>query len=215
MVSNPVLLLFALATLIGTAVIVAAVVIVITSGGGLGPNDACRNELTGEVRPITRDVSYADSFQRAWNEIAAQVIAGQPEVTVHLSENEVSSRATEYLEARDAPIDDIVVCFYDGLAEGRGKVRLPVAAGLPLVGGLFETEARVIGTMDLSGEHPRLAITDFDAGDLPRFIERAARDDVEREINDRLADLTLLYNYGLSFAEGVATVTAAVPSPAP
>lgn len=206
MIANPLLLLFALATLAGTVIIAAGVAYVVLGGDGYGPNDACRNPVTGEERPVTRDVSYTASFDGIWEQIAAQVAAGQTEVTVHLTESEVSSRAADYLQARDAPLDDILVCFHDGYAEGRATVEAPGASGLPLVGGLFKAESRVTGSVDLSGRHPRLVIDRLEAGDLPGFLEDEVRDDVEQAINDRLDDLPLGYDYNVSLSEGVATV---------
>jgi hypothetical protein len=178
------------------------------------PTGACRNPLTGEERVVERDVTYAETFQQTWDSINAQLSAGASEVTLPFSESEVTSRAAAYLDERDAPIKDLVVCFHDGTAEARATVEVPGASDLPLLGGLFDTTARVTGTLDLAGEHPRLVITDFDAGDLPGFVEDELRDSVQSAINDRLTGLAIRYNYtSLVFTEGAATITATAAVP--
>jgi hypothetical protein len=120
----------------------------------------------------------------------------------------VTSRAAAYLDERNAPINDLIVCFHDGYAEARAAVEVPGAADVPVIGGAFDSDARVRGTVDFSGVQPRLVITEFEAGNLPGFIERRARDDVERAINRSLEDLHVRYDYAVTFAEGAATVVA-------
>ena len=209
MVPSPVTIFFGLVLFAAVGVITAGVAFFVLTREDLGPAGACRNALTGEERPVQRDVAYAETFQQTWNSVASQIEAGATEVTLGFSESEVTSRAAAYLDERDAPLDNLVICFHDGLAEARADIEVPGASGLPVIGGLFDTTVRVTGTLDLASEHPRLVLTDLDAGSLPGFIEDELRGDVEQEINYRLAGLTIRYNYtSLVFTEGAATITA-------
>lgn len=209
MVPGPFRLLLGVAVFTAAAAIVVTVAFVLLTSEDLGPKNACRDPLTGEERAVSRDDTYAETFQQTWNSVATQIEVGATEVTLGFSESEVTSRAAAYLDERDAPVNNLVICFHEGFAEARADVEVPGASGLPVIGGLFDTAARVTGTLDLAGEHPRLVITDLDAGDLPGFVEDELRADVEREINDRLTGLTIRYNYtSLVFTEGAATITA-------
>jgi len=214
-IQNPLTLLFAFAVLVGTGVIVGATAIVVLGGDDLGPANGCRNAATGEVRPVQSDVALSESFQRAWDQIAHQLLAGQAEVTASFSESDVTSRARDYLGEKDVPVSDVIICFHDGTAEARAKVKVPGASDIPLIGGLFDTTARVTGKVDMTTENPRLVITDFDAGDLPGFLEDAARDEVESAVNDHLTEETLQFGYTVTFAEGTATVTGRARPAAP
>jgi hypothetical protein len=184
----------------------AAIGVALLSGGSLGPSDACENPVTGEERSIARDAVTAQAFQQAWLNAADQIIAGAPEATVTLDEARVTARAAEYLEDRDAPLEDLVVCFHDGYAEARATVEAPGLGDLPLTGDFFDTQAEVTGTIDLSGSDPRLVVDDFEAGNLPGILEDQVRDRVEDAVNERLTDLDVVLQYEITFAEGQATV---------
>jgi hypothetical protein len=213
-VPSPFRLFINLAVAAVVAFIVFSVAFIVLGGEDLGPSNVCRNAVSGEGRPVQRDVSQAQVFQQSWDSINAQLAGGAAEVTLPFSESEVTSRASQFLDERDAPVDDLVICFHDGYAEARATVGVPGGSGIPLIGGVFDTTARITGTLDLSGEHPRLVITDFDAGRLPGIAEDAIRDHVEDEVNERLAGLTLRYTYtSLTFTEGTATITATATVP--
>jgi hypothetical protein len=57
------------------------------------------------------------------------------------------------------------------------------------------------GTIDLSGEHPRIDITDLDAGSLPGFATGLLEDELESLVNDELDKLTLDRAYDVTFTE--------------
>ena len=211
MVPSPLTIFLSLVILTATGVIVGGILFVALTSGDLGPDDACENPLTGEERHVVRDATAVAAFQQQWDSIAAQVLAGQPEVVLTFDESQVTARAAAYLDARDAPVDDIVICFHDGYAEARGNAEAPVLGDLPLIGSGFDTETRIRGTVDLTGPSPRLIVTDLDAGSLPGAIEDEVRDEIVRAINDRLTDLAIQYDYALTFTEGFATITARVP----
>jgi hypothetical protein len=213
-IPNPFTLIIGFVVFTASAVIVIGIAYVLLKDDDLGPADACQDAVTGEQRDIQRDVAYAETFQQTWDSINAQLAAGATEVTLGFSESEVTSRAAAYLDERDAPLDDLTICFHDGYAEARASVEVPGASDLPLVGGAFDTTARITGTLDLTGEHPQLVVTDFDAGNLPGIVEDELRDSVEDSVNDRLTGLTLRYDYtSLVFTEGTATITATAVVP--
>ena len=214
MVPSPFRILFGVVVAGTAAIIVVTVAFVLFGGEDLGPKNACRNAVTGEERPVSRDDTYAQTFQQTWDSIDEQLTAGATEVTLGFSESEVTSRASAFLDERDAPVHDLVVCFHDGYAEARATVEVPGASDLPLIGGLFDTTARVKGTLDLAGEHPKLVITDLNAGRLPGFVEDELRSNVQDEVNKRLDDLVIRYDYtSLVFTEGTATITATTALP--
>ena len=215
MIPGPLTIFLGFVILSATGVIVAGILFVLLTGGSLGPEDACENAVTGEVRPVVRDSTAEQSFQQNWDSIAAQVMAGQPEVTLTFDESQVTSRAASYLDARDAPVEDIVICFHEGYAEARGIAEAPVAGDLPLVGDAFDTESRIEGTLDLEGSSPRLVISDLDAGRLPSAVEDEVRDEIASAINDRLTGLPITYDYTIAFGEGFMTITARVPQGVP
>lgn len=213
-IPNPFTLIIGLVVFAASAVIVLGIAYVILKDDDFGPTNACRNAVTGEDRDVQRDVAYADTFQQTWDSINAQLAAGATDVTLGFSESEVTSRAAAYLDERDAPLTDLVICFHDGYAEARASVEVPGASDLPLVGGAFDTTARITGTLDLTGEYPQLIVTDFDAGTLPGVVEDELRNSVEDSVNERLTGLTFRYNYtSLAFTEGAATITATTLPP--
>jgi hypothetical protein len=211
-VPSPLTIFLGLVVLFAVAFIGFAVGVVLFSGGSFGPADACENPVTGEERPIARDSTTAQAFQQAWINTAGQIAGGAPDATVALDEARVTARAAEYLEERDAPIEDLVICFHGGEAEARATVEAPGLSGLPLVGDAFKTNAKLTGTVDLSGQAPRLIVHDFDAGHLPGFLEDQVRDQVEDAVNDRLSGLRIVHQYETAFTEGTATVVVR-PSP--
>jgi len=200
-------LFFLLATpfILGAVVIGLAVYFVVATAGGA--EEGCRNPVTGEVRPLLNDPGAAASFQETWDSLLAQALTGQTALTAAFNESQVTSRAQQYLDARDAPLEDIAICFHEGEAEARARTGVPHASDLPLFGSIFEADVKIRGTIDLTGGYPRLVISDLDADGVPGTLTGRLRHQVEDAVNPRLTDLDLVYEYNVIFTEGAATVT--------
>jgi hypothetical protein len=159
------------------------------------------------VRTIESSDALAEEFDQAWNDANAGVAGGQPEVSFSLTEAQVSSRTERFLKDGGAPIKDVTVCFHEGSAEALGKFEISTLNDLPLIGGVFEPEVKVAGTVDFEGERPSLEISELDAGALPGFVEDRIKDRAEDEVNGLLDDLQLNFSYSLTFTEGQVQVT--------
>ena len=88
-------------------------------------------------------------------------------------------------------MDEVIICFHNGDAEARGKVKLPAVGDIPVVGMPSRPTSSCAGHMDLSGDHPQIVITDIEAGNLPKKITDQVEDQVVDIINGRLDDLNL------------------------
>ncbi len=208
-------ILTVITSLIGLGV-VAAIIGAITltalaATGGPGETNGCRSDQANasgehEVRGVTSESALADTWQAKWSVFDQQLDAGQP-ASVSFTESESTSRATRYLDAKEAPLNDLVVCFHDGEAEASGKVKLPVLGDLPGVGGAFESNVQARGTIDFSGPHPKITMTKFEAGNLPSSAADRLEGQVEDMINDRLGDLNLEHKYTPKFSEGAIEIS--------
>jgi hypothetical protein len=204
-VQNPLILLFAAAAAAGTFVIGAAVVFLLIIDTGSFETGRCR-ALDGIVREIERSDAFARSFDRIWDELTIQAIAGASNFHVTLTESEVSARAAELL-GDDFPVSEITICFHDGYAEAWAKGEIPTLGDLPLFGGLFDAVARARGTLDFSGPYARFTFSELNIENVPGFIEDEIRDEAEKEANETLATMPLDYEYNLTFTEGAVTVS--------
>ena len=193
--------------------VVAGVVlfaVLASSGGPDEPVGTCRNSgaSPGSVPlPSLRDIATTPALAQAWQE-RWDAFRSEQGASVAFEESDVTSRADEWLEDEDVPLKHVTVCFYDGEAEARATAEVPGASDIPLLGGAFETEVSARGTIDLSGEHPRIDITDLDAGSLPGFATGMLEDDLESLVNDELDRLTLDRAYDVTFTETRAEITA-------
>ena len=194
--------------LLGLAVLVGA----LADAGDTGPPQGqCRDylaqdQINSQPRDAAFDSTSAQQWQQRWDQFSAQLRAGQP-ASVTFSEKEVTSRAAEYLKEKNAPLDDLTVCFHNGEAEARAKAKLPALGDLPLLGGAFDTRVRVRDTIDMSGEHPRIRISSIDGGNLPDFATNRIKSEVENAVNDRLTNLGLAQKLTVTFSEGQAQVS--------
>ena len=197
-------------TLIGLcvlAVVIGAITLTaLAATGGPGETNGCRRDQANasgqhEVRGVNNEAALADTWQAKWATFDQQLDAGQT-ASVSFTESESSSRATRYLHSKEAPVEDLTVCFHNGEAEASGKVKLPVLGDLPGVGGVFESRMMARGTIDFSGPHPKIMITKFEAGNLPSDASDRLKGQVEDMINTRLDDLSLEHKYTPKFSEG-------------
>ena len=203
---NPYLSLVML--LLGAAITVAVaggVVIAILAAGDVGETTGnCRNrELSSEsaVRDSVNDPALATQWQERWDQLNATLDSGQP-TSVTFGESDATSRATQWAEETDAPLSDLTICFYDGIAEAHGRMEIPTLNDLPLAGSVFDTEVRIVGRIELGGEHPRIRISEIDAGDFPDWASEPLQDEIEEIVNDRLADYDIKHKYTVTFREG-------------
>jgi len=208
-------ILTVITTLIGLCV-VAAIVGAITltalaATGGPSDTKGCRSDQASpsgqnEVRGVNNEDVLATAWQAKWSAFGRQLDAGQP-ASVAFTESESTSRAARYLNAKEAPVDDLVICFHNGEAEASGKVKLPVLGDLPGVGGAFESRMMARGTIDFSSPHPKITFTKFEAGNLPSSAADRLKGQVEKMINDQLGDLTLEHKYTPNFSEGAIEIS--------
>jgi hypothetical protein len=208
LVAKPVLFLAVLfgglATVAAGALLAAYVLA--ASGQPGDPPGVCRGRVldTGPpLREVVADPSLAEHWQARWEEFREALEAGE----ITFEESEATSRAAAFLRETGAPLSDVTICFYEGEAEARAKANLPLLSNLPLIGGIFDTNVRVRGRIDLTGQHPRISVAQLEAGQLPGFIAGAVQDDAERLVNERLKRLELAQDYGVAFHEGQVQIT--------
>jgi hypothetical protein len=124
------------------------------------------------------------------------ILDGGSPASITLDESEISSRADRYFRD-DTVLDvsDVRVCIHDGFGEATGT--LEAVAGL-------DAEVSISGTVDLSGDAPKIKIDDIDIGNVPDFLIDVTDTifGVESDINGALDDITLKHTYTATLAEG-------------
>ncbi|HLC28441.1 MAG TPA: hypothetical protein VJL07_03240 [Dehalococcoidia bacterium] len=197
-------------SLIGLVVLAAVAgsvaMVGLAATGDVGEANGCRNDVadasgTHEVRGVNSDATLADAWQAKWSEFDSKLDAGQS-ASVSFTESESTSRAARYLDQKDAPITNLIICFHDGVAEASGNVDLPVLGDLPGIGGAFDSNVLVRGTIDLGGANPTIQITKTEAGNLPADAAEQLKGSIEAVVNDRLNDLNLQHKTTVKFSEG-------------
>lgn len=151
-----------------------------------------------EDRPIVLSDSAAASYQTAWDGFQATLDSGQA-ATVTLNETEVSSRAQQWLDERDAPITELRICFTDGGAGASAKLDAPFMPG--------DIDVLVRGTLILTGDQVEVDIDELEVGGLPGPLNDPVQSFVEDVIADETIDLELERDYQLAFSEGSVTVS--------
>ena len=206
-----------LTMLLGAAVTIAVgggfIVGILASGSVGEAAGKCRNvELNLEnpgspgLRDALTNADLADQWQTRWDGFNATLDSGAAG-GVTFEEGEATSRVARWIDETDAPLSEVTVCFYDGTAEARGHVNIPILNDVPLIGGVFETDVRVLGRIELGGDHPRIRIAEMDAGDFPDWMSDPIKDDIEEIVNDRLANLTIKHQYTVTFRESQMEIT--------
>jgi hypothetical protein len=190
-------------------VLVTGVVLGILASGDAGePPGKCRNSAFDLERPGStglRDAvtspELAAQFQQRWDAFEAQLDAGSP-ASVTFEEGELTSRVSQWVNDTGASLNDVTICIYDGKAEGRATAEIPYLAKVPILGNVYETDVRVLGRIDLIGEHPEITVVELDAGDIPDWAVDPIQDDLEDIVNDRLADYDIEHDYTVTYREG-------------
>ncbi len=184
-----------LSLLIAAVILVGINVILAFSGGP----DPC-NPGGG---PITVDAASAAKFQEKWDAFDIILDGGSPS-SVTFNESEVTSRADQYIrDETDVDFKDIRICIHDGFGEATGS--LEAILGL-------DTDVKISGTLDLTGDHPVAKDVDIDIGNVPGFLTDAIEGFVDDAIDEALEDIELSHTYTPALAEGEALIDG-VPTP--
>jgi hypothetical protein len=175
-----------------------------------GPDDrqrVCRDRVSGpdeEEPPAEREIVIDDAlaaeWQIRWEIYTGHINAGEV-ASIVFDESSVNSRADQFIASEGIPLDKVFVCFHNGEAEARATANNPILGGIPLLGDVTDTDVRATGRIDLSGSHPRINITEVEAGSLPGFATWIVERDLESVINRRLNRLTLPHAFDVTFRE--------------
>jgi hypothetical protein len=196
---------------LATIAIVGAIVVGILAAGDLGPEAGkCRNTRPGGGRGQFRDVEnnaeLAEEWHQRWNEFNTKLDALEP-ATVTFTEGQATSAAAQWADENDVDLGDVTICFYNGFAEARGHAEIPGFRRIPIFGGVFDTDVRMRGRIELGGQEPRIRVNNTDAGDFPDWADEPIQDDVVAMINEKLADYAIDRNYVVTIREGQLEVT--------
>ena len=151
-----------------------------------------------EGRPIDAEPLQAASFQQDLEQLKATLDAGQV-ASVVLDDREVTSRARLWAEEHDLSISDIVVCFSAEGGAASGKIDIPF---LPV-----DVDVLIRGTVDLTGEHPEIAIEEIEVGGLPGPVADRVKVVINSLLEDQTEELELGYYFGVAFEEGEMTIS--------
>jgi len=156
---------------------------------------------TGSPNPcVDREISISSGartqLQDKWDAFKLRSASGA--TTEMFTETEVTSRAVEFLEDEGIDIENLQVYFCEeGYAEATGT----------FVGGGPNIDLLVRGTLDLSGNLPRIDIDKIQGGNLPGFLPIRALVD---SIDDEAKDLDISVNLTtITFDDGNVTVQGA------
>lgn len=184
-----------LALLLGLIVIgVPLVVLILFILAVTGSPGSC----VPDGRTITISPAGAASFQTKWEQLDAALDAGQVS-TVVFDDSETTSRARQWIDEHDVPASDVYICFEAGRGSGSAKIDVPFFPG--------DVDVLVHGTLNLTGDHPKIEIDKIEAGGLPGPLTHLLEGFVIGLVDDQTQDLTLTHDYGIAFSDGQATVT--------
>jgi len=173
--------------------VVTLVVVLIALAAFVGSPGECDS---GE-REVVISSALAQQFQDKLDDLDEQLDAGQA-ISFTLDESEATSRGREFLDEKNAPIEDLKVCFNGERVSASGK--LSAVLGL-------DVKVKVSGALDLSGEHPRLDDLDIDVGGVPGFVIGRIEGIIEDVINDQLDHIDVEHQLEITFGEGTATLS--------
>jgi len=152
--------------------------------------------FTGSPQPCAaRDIPYSSA---ASQELRAQYKAlALRGGTGNFSEAQATSRGVDYVNEKDAPVEDLQVYFCpQGYAEASGKVKI---LGL-------KSKVVVRGTLDLSGPQPEIVIQSVRAGNLPSAAAKPVVNAVLNAGNLKTLDIDERIS-NLAITDGQAAVT--------
>ncbi len=147
--------------------------------------------------PIIVSDADADSFDQKWDALDAVLDGGSPSSDT-FNESEISSRADQYFRKEKAlDFRDVRVCIYDGYGEATGT--LDAILGL-------QVEVKLKGTMDLTGDKPKIDIDDMEFGKVPGWFVDVTDAIFGNDINEALEDIELEHTYAPTLTEGQAQI---------
>jgi hypothetical protein len=160
--------------------------------------------FTGSPSPCTdrefEPSSAASQQLRAeWDQFSAAAAQGRAEIV--LTELGVTSRAVEYIDEKDIPLKDVRVHFCsDGLGEALGTIKTP------------GPDIRVLlrGTLDLSGDKPKIDIDTIKAGNFPGFGTTWIINNIIKKGDADILDMDE-HLISLQIRDGSATLTGGPP----
>ena len=177
-----------IACFIGAVIVFGVVMSALAVSGGSG-------QCTPGGGTITISSANADSFDQKWDDMDAILDGGSPS-SITLDESEISSRADRFFrEDTVLDVSDVRICIHDGFGEATGSI--DAVAGLGV-------DVSLKGTVDLSGDAPKITIDDIDIGNVPNFLIDVTDTiiGVESDINGALDDITLKHTYTATLTEG-------------
>jgi hypothetical protein len=184
------IILMAIGAAVGLVVVLAVVVLAAAFAGDPGECDS------GD-RQVESSPALADQLQAKLDGLQAQLDAGEA-ASITFDESEATSRASRFLDEKNAPISGLRICLNPDGPSASG--------GLDAVLGLDVT-AKVSGHIFLDTEHPRVEDVDIDVGAVPGFAAGGFEGAVEDVINDQLEHISLDHQLTITFGEGTATLS--------
>ena len=160
--------------------------------------------FTGSPSPCSDrvvEVSSAASQQlRAdWAAFEDQAASGSAQIT--FTETGVTSRGVEYIDEKDIPLEDLQVRFCpDGLGEATGTIKTPGP----------DIKVLLRGTLDLSGDKPRIDVQTIKAGNFPGLGTTWILDNVIKKSDADILDIKVPLTK-LEISDGSATLTGGRP----
>jgi hypothetical protein len=168
-----------------------AAVLMLTGKPGVCDNPPLR--VGRDLDPVP-SAELAAQLDARWDQFSADIKNQQ--AVFQATESEVTSRARQYVEDEDVPVDDVFVYYCD---DGKGQL-----AGRVAVAGVGANFVAT-GTLVLGGEKPVVEIDSVDVGNMPGFVADAVLDllldaDARRlELDENLVDFNI--------ADGLAELT--------
>jgi len=191
MISTPFRLVLAIVgAVVGVVVVVAVVTALAAFVGSPGECDS------GD-RDVEVSSALARQLQAKLDDFDAELDAGRA-ASFTFNESEATSRGREFLEEKNAPIEDLKVCFNTEGPSASGKLSAVLG---------FDVSAKVSGDLNLNGEHPRVEDLDIDVGSVPGFITGGIEGIIKDVINDQLDHIDIEHQLSITFGEGTATLS--------
>jgi hypothetical protein len=151
------IVLFAISGFFFIAVVLVAVGVFLIVTGSPG---TCTDR---EIAPVSAAV--AAQLDERWDQFSLDIATAAS--SIGISEAEATSRAQQYVEDEDVPVEDVRVYFCGG---GDGQIAGKVeAAGI-------DVDFVVTGHLDVSGTQPVVELDSIDIGNMPDFIADAIFD---------------------------------------
>lgn len=150
----------------------------------------------GEGIPAGTDLQAAAAFQQKIVLVNAALVYRQP-AQMTTDEREATARARQFLAQNDTPVKNLALCFEPGRAVGKAHVDTPVFGGL---------DVQVKGTVDLTGQHPKVNVEEVRLGALPSFFTAPFKGIISRIADDQADRILLIGRYDVQFDQGRATL---------